>query len=513
MKYFLSLGFSLLMWFVVIGQNSGDSCEIELQKSLQFIYGSKLVAQNVPRGMNKLRKLASEGCVEAKYRMGYIFYRSEYDYKLSNNPQKKNIQAQFTPPEKAFKFFNRAHNLGHVRAKVFLGKSFQKGLGCKLNYNKAMSLYKEAYEAGDEIAPFLIGYNHFKGLGSVEQNYSKAIKWFKKTDFAMAKHYLAICYYFGYGAPVDKDKAIELLLSSEGNLNSPTLLKHLQDSFDNNTQGVLSDFKGENIVTETKKINTVLTSNDNDLSVTTLEILSSNDLEGEWTGKLVDLDYSGERILRSFPAKITMAKDSDTEGITYSAEIHKSTQSGLGVLLDESLYFENFKITLPRLYKDHPKVANWDYSLLSAELSLKTINHITYLTAYIETKNLSNNEPGTPKLLILTNSKITTENGVELTEELIQALLDAQGDNFITLYPNPFKSDLLIQYELAEDATTTVEVYNLSGTFFHTVAKNKVQTKGKKLFHFEGSQLNQGLYVVKVTVNNTAYTKLIIKEN
>jgi len=37
---------------------------------------------------------------------------------------------------------------------------------------------------------------------------------------------------------------------------------------------------------------------------------------------LVDLDFSGENILRSFPVSIIFSKDSDTNGIAYKAVIN-----------------------------------------------------------------------------------------------------------------------------------------------------------------------------------------------
>ena len=107
---------------------------------------------------------------------------------------------------------------------------------------------------------------------------------------------------------------------------------------------------------------------------------------------------------------------------------------------------------------------------------------------------------------------ITTDNGVEISNELIDALINEQGENFISLYPNPFQTDLLIQYELEEQTTSSVEMYDLSGTFYTKILDAQMQEAGDKIFYYDGSHLQPDqYYVVKVTAGNKVYTKLIIK--
>jgi len=216
--------------------------------------------------------------------------------------------------------------------------------------------------------------------------------------------------------------------------------------------------------------------------------------------------------MRSFPASFLFNKDSDTNGVAYKATINGKTSSDIGILLDNNLYFNNFEISFPVLYKDYENENEHQHLFLSADLELKKINHTRYLTAYIESKNNSINEPASPKLLILTNASIKTDNGVEISESLINALLEEQGSNFISLYPNPFKTDLLIQYNLEEDATTSVELHSLDGITSKTIVSNEKQTQGKKLYHFDGTALKNGVYIIRVTVNNKVFTKIILKQ-
>tara|TARA_B100000809_G_scaffold263060_1_gene315435 strand:- start:1494 stop:1631 length:138 start_codon:yes stop_codon:yes gene_type:complete len=38
----------------------------------------------------------------------------------------------------------------------------------------------------------------YKGLG-VSQDYYQAVYWFERSEDPMAKHFLGLCYYLGYG--------------------------------------------------------------------------------------------------------------------------------------------------------------------------------------------------------------------------------------------------------------------------------------------------------------------------
>ncbi len=494
---------------------NSNSCDNEIKEALRYIYGTKIIVQDVNKGFSNLKSLADSGCMNANYQLGKIYYKSSYNYALSDRSRLLAIYDVFSNTSDAFKYVDAAAKSGHLEAKVLLAQLYKRGYGCKLNYEKALALFEEAHELGDRSAAFHVGYCYYKGLGSVSQNYTKAIEWFNKTDYPMAKHFLAVCNYFGHGLTINRDKAIELLLDNQNVNNSVTLLKHLEESNDSGTEGILSNFKGSSVEKETKEVNDVLLVGTEESTIEIAKEIktfpSVEDLKGSWSGKLVDLDYSGERIMRSFPVEITIDKDSDTGGVACKLNINQQTTEGVGILLDNSLYFSDYHISLPVLYKDHPKINEHEYSLLSADLELKEINYADYLVAYVETKNNALNEPAAPKLLILSNNRITTNNGIEISEDVIKALLEEQGESFIKLYPNPFISDLLIQYQLTEDALTSVDIFSLNGIYQKKIVDNEFQSKGDKLYHIDGNFLSPGTYIIKIIANGIEHTKIIIK--
>lgn len=509
----LHLSVFLLISAYIQAQSYSGSCLIKVAQAIEQIYGNDLILQEVEKGYESLKKEADNGCPEALFQLGYLYYQSDYDYRISDKEQFQKVYAVFNTPEKAFTYLKAASDKGNIQALSYLGDLYRKGIGCELSYDKALELYEEAYNLGDQKSGYNIGYCYFKGLGSVDQNYEKAINWFKKSDYSMAKHWLAICYYFGYGIEVDREKTLDLLSSSEGNLNSPTLLAHLEELSAGEPEGLLTPVDTEEEEAHNNEVEAILTADEDsfDHQVQIAE-LSLENLKGDWQGQLLDMDFSGEKIMRNFPATFSFSRDDRTGRVSYTSNINNIENSGIAITLDETLYFEDFNIELPRLYKDHPKISNFNYNLLSASLQLKRIDDTTFLTAFVETKNTTTDEPGSPKLLVLTSDKLMTENGIEISNEVLDALLDQQGDNFITLYPNPFVDDLLIQYDLETPAVTSVDIYSLDFNFQDRIKNSEQQNIGKKVYHYNGSNLRKGLYVVRVITNGKEYTKLIAKK-
>lgn len=473
------------------------TCEEKTKRAYLLLKGSPLVLAEEERALELLTKYANEGCKEAQFIVGRVYKRGFRDIAIDY--------------DKAFVFLDKATKQDHPRAYAYLGQLYERGYGCQLDYTKAFELFERSYELGDDMGAYCMGYDYLRGMGNVEQSYDNALEWFQKSEYPMAIHWLAVMYYFGYGVPVDKDKAIELLVNNDTIYNSPILLEHLEANKDDEDT-ILGDFKAIDIEKETEQINEILTAeSDSTVLQDDDATISVTRVAGEWQGKLVELDFAGEQIVRELPISITLTEDSDTGGVNYASIIVNNSNTGVGILLDDSVYFQDFEISIPKLYK-HNEVDNLQLKILSADLELKKLNHIEYLTAYVDSKELNWNEKGAPMLLVLANTSVMTDNGVEITQEVISALLDAQGDNFIQLFPNPFQNDLLIQYELTEESNSTVEVYSLDGLFYKKIVDNVPQPVGDKLYFFDGSNLNHGLYVVKVTTNNVQHTKLIIKE-
>jgi len=209
---------------------------------------------------------------------------------------------------------------------------------------------------------------------------------------------------------------------------------------------------------------------------------------------------------------LTFSDNANKSKVGYTFSMGELTQSGKATVYGEGLHFSKLALELTRRYKDHEKIPTFTHEVQNVDIELKNINYTTYLTAYVEAYNQTRKEPSSPKLLVLTNTKFVTDNEVALSKELIEQLLKEQGDNFINLYPNPFETDLLIQYELENNSSVTVELYSLDHSVSETITVDQPQTKGKKLIYYDGSNLKQGIYVVRVSVDGLKHTKLIAKK-
>jgi len=78
--------------------------------------------------------------------------------------------------------------------------------------------------------------------------------------------------------------------------------------------------------------------------------------------------------------------------------------------------------------------------------------------------------------------------------------------------PNPFKESFSINYFVQDDAAVSVAILNSSGQVVYDEKQTTV--KGNNHFDFnEGMNLNEGIYFVKLTVNNYSQLKKIVKTN
>ena len=73
----------------------------------------------------------------------------------------------------------------------------------------------------------------------------------------------------------------------------------------------------------------------------------------------------------------------------------------------------------------------------------------------------------------------------------------------MSIYPNPVSGKLFIE---AGDAISLVEVYNLTGTMLLNQECNSEKVE------IEVSELQSGIYFIKMMTNNTIETRRFVKE-
>ena len=79
--------------------------------------------------------------------------------------------------EKALEIFQQAYEANNKKAARYLGMIYEQGLGVEQDYVKAAEYYSIGIENGDLTSSYYLGLLYEKGLG-IEQNYEKAAELF-----------------------------------------------------------------------------------------------------------------------------------------------------------------------------------------------------------------------------------------------------------------------------------------------------------------------------------------------
>lgn len=86
-------------------------------------------------------------------------------------------------------------------------------------------------------------------------------------------------------------------------------------------------------------------------------------------------------------------------------------------------------------------------------------------------------------------------------------------ENKILLFPNPAKQNVSIQYELLQAANIKIELFDIIGHKVKTAIPNSLQEKNKYTHSINVEDLSNGIYFVRLTINNSITTiKLVISQ-
>ena len=112
----------------------------------------------------------------------------------------------------AAQFYYRAAEQNHLDAQTNLGYLLQLGLGCEVDFKKAVDWYKLAAEQDYARAQNCLGSMYYRGLG-VKQDFGQAVLWYRKAADQGNPHgqnNLGICYEEGHGVVRDYAMAKQL---------------------------------------------------------------------------------------------------------------------------------------------------------------------------------------------------------------------------------------------------------------------------------------------------------------
>ena len=469
-----------------------DTCNLTIEKAKIILYKESPFVDQATL-VTLLEPCASQGHAQALNYLGLVYL---------------NGIGTAVNHTKAYQYISSAANKGYVQAQYNLGRLYKYGVGCDINFIKAIEWFEIATANGNQRAAYTLGYMNFKGFG-VPQDYQKAVAWFNKSTDPMARHFLGLCYYLGYGVNANTTRALEILLSNPI-INSKTLVTYIEKEQKSQIKTEVSKAL-ETTTTPTPISQDLVASTQEELQYYPEDTLELNTISGKWVGKLIQHDWSGKHIQRVLPIKMAFNIDKQSNKVNITTKLEDQEISAHAIWQDETLFFENIEDTfsLTRLYPDNPKNLTSNYNLLSTSLQKYTYQEHSYLIGSLDTYIPEWTEYGSPLSLIL------VPEGAEstLSDETLLALA-AQEDQFIKLYPVPFKDKLTVQYQLEQESPVYVELISLNGTNKIMILPTKVQQAGDYTYTIPvESTLPQGLYVVRLIAGEQLHTRMIIKEN
>ncbi len=88
-----------------------------------------------------------------------------------------------------------------------------------------------------------------------------------------------------------------------------------------------------------------------------------------------------------------------------------------------------------------------------------------------------------------------------------------QEKDVIKVYPNPFEDDVWIRYVLNSDSRVRLSIQDYYGRTAALLLSDETQKKGEQTMSFgQLSSLPSGLFVIRLEINDTDYTKIVIKK-
>jgi len=448
-------------------------CEFNIREAVFYLKGDDNFKKDSLKSISLLKPCVNIGNPKALFVLGKL-------HSLKNTKKDNKI---------AFRLFEKSAKQNYAPAITALGILHKYGRGCRLNLNKARKYFKKGALLQDNKAMYCLGYLYLKGYGEIDQNYSKAIKWFKKSNHPMAKYWLGACYYYGYGVTQNIEKANSLL-------------------------GTDFDLKNKKTSIKTKIIKSIQasvdSSNASSLEEKVIKPITENDLFGKWKGSLLQFDWSGKYIEQQIPVSIKFEVDTINNISKQHILINNQEFETELDLFNNTIFFEDFEYSLPHQNFNTTLPSTLDYELLSSELNIAEYDNTKYLVGSVENYIPKWKETGKPLTFIIKKEETFSNSNQEISEDILLALSE-QKHNFIKLYPNPFEDDLIISYYLERKSTTKVEVTDINGFSKTTLQQIGTQNKGKYTYYYDGKRLRKGIYIVSVYVNSNRTTKLIIK--
>ncbi len=372
-----------------------------------------------------------------------------------------------------------------------------------------------------DISNYVLGYLTLKNLTSnadFTSSYlvNKAKTHFENSNHPMAKHWLAIMHYYGYGVPKDKTKALQML-SENDIFNSRTLKQHLQNQ-DNDWIPISAE----------ERFASLDNYNTNYQPITII----GND-RTTFQGHFIEYDWTAAGVKRRIPVTLTIIVQEEYEryrDIILEFTINGETITKSGSLRKPSNTSPELQIgfgqltpirvsTLENQLLDHPDKTTLTYDIEGLSFKEATIEGKAALVVRIprNTKIVEFKEDlhAPLRMVLYPEAPATSAVATDATLDNVQAnRAEPQkiDKDFATVSPNPIGNQFNITYSLDQSAEVQASVHDFFGQKRLSVPTQKYTAGGTQTITIDSSSLPSGTYLIQMTINGMPYSKTVIKE-
>jgi len=304
----------------------------------------------------------------------------------------------------------------------------------------------------------------------------------------MAKHWLALCQYNGFGSVENSAAALDAL---KENNSSNSLFLH--DYYLNKEAHIHDSI----VFPFIKQI-------ENKRYASKYMWVDNNGLGTPKQAFLLEWDWAKEKITRASPVSFTMStSDEGRDAFSFSNE--EQAIDGNAVFLGDQAAFDGFSISIPNPHPDHEVEASLFLDIHTAQFAQTLLNEKPVVLADLEGWVANFNEPTPPLSLLL----------IDPWDGLLQHERNAIGQdkkNIISNYPNSFKTDMIVRFELEQDESVRVDIYHFNQLDKYELMPTQQLTKGEHILRKDTTGWSPGVYVIQLFAGEQVYRKLIIKE-
>ena len=177
-------------------QSSEPESVLTFEERYDDIIGFMGTPDGFEAGLEQLRQLGEEGCVEAQKRLGLLYYHGE-----------KTVAAD---TRESFYWYEKAALQGDALSENQIGTMYMDGIGVEVNREQAMKWLKIAAAGGDEDAPWNLGLLY--EIKFEITDYKEALRWYEiaANEFGniRACNRLGLAYMEEICIEPDRDRAI-----------------------------------------------------------------------------------------------------------------------------------------------------------------------------------------------------------------------------------------------------------------------------------------------------------------